>query len=291
MVQRKIYKPIFLLPAILLYTIFYIVPVISGIGFSFTNWSSLKPTISFIGLENYVSIFQSESGPYLQSLLNTIIFTVVTVILKTVCGLTLAILLNQSFRSKNLLRTLFFSTYTLSPLIIGIVFVSILSGHGPLNGFLTSIGLESLVHSWLSEPATALASTMAVEVWRMAGWNMIIFLAGLQMIPKDYYEAADIDGANSYYKFINITIPFLMPSIMVATVLNTIHGLKVFEIIYALTGGGPGSLTEVINTQVFREFADGRYGMSNALSVIVFIITFGVAIYMRKALSGEESES
>ncbi len=290
MIQRKIYNPVFLLPAVALYTIFFIIPVVSSIGFSFTDWNTLKPKISFIGLENYISIIRSDSGPYLQSLINTILFTVVTVILKTLCGLFLAVMLNRGFRGKNILRTLFFSTYTLSPLIIGIVFVSLLSGSGPLNAFLISIGLESLVHSWLSEPGTALPSTMAVEVWRMAGWNMIIFLAGLQMISKDYYEAADIDGANEYFKFVKITIPFLLPSITVAIVLNTIHGLKVFEIIYALTGGGPGSLTEVINTQVYREFADGHYGMSNALAVIVFIITSGIALYMRKVLSGEESE-
>jgi raffinose/stachyose/melibiose transport system permease protein len=223
-------------------------------------------------------------------LFNTLAFTSVTVVFKTGLGLALAFLLNTRFPSRNVLRTLFFSTYTLSPLIIGIVFVSILSGHGPLNAILTSLGFESLTHFWLSEPNTALAATMAVEVWRMLGWNMIIFLAGLQMIPKDYYEAAEIDGASRWVQLRRITIPFLMPSIIVAVVLNTIHGLKVFEIVYALTGGGPGSLTEVINTQVFREFADGRYGMSNALAVVVFVLTLAIALGMRRWLSGEEVE-
>ena len=290
MIQRKVYNSAFLLPALALYTIFFIVPVVSGIGFSFTDWNNLKTKISFVGLANYFSIFQSDSGPYLLSLLNTFLFTFFTVLLKTACGLLLALMLNANFRSKNVLRTLFFSTYTLAPLIIGIIFVSILSGTGMLNTLLSSVGLEGLTTPWLSNPATALASTMLVEVWRMAGWNMIIFLAGLQMIPKDFYEAAEIDGANAYHQFVKITVPFLMPAITVALVLNTIHGLKVFEIIYALTGGGPGSLTEVINTLVFREFADGRYGMSNALAVVVFLVTLVVAVFMRKKLSGEEQE-
>ena len=288
---RKIYSPVFLIPAIVLYTVFFIVPVISGIVFSFTDWNSLRPHIRFIGLANYGRILKSSGGPYLMSLFNTLAFTVGTVLLKTLVGLALAIALNEGFRTSKVLRALFFSTYTLSALIVGIVFVSILSGHGLLNYLLEHLGLKVLARSWLSNPHTALASTMVVEVWRMAGWNMMIFLAGLQMIPKDFYEAADMDGAGPLFKFLRITIPFLVPSITVAVVLNTIHGLKVFDMIYALTGGGPGSLTEVINTQVFKEFGDGRYGMSNALGVMVFLLTALVAIYMKRLLSRGEIEA
>ena len=130
---------------------------------------------------------------------------------------------------------------------------------------------------------------MAVEIWRMAGWNMMILLAGLQMIPEEYYEAASIGGASKWIQFWKITLPFLRPSLTTVIVLNTIHGLRVFDIIYSLTGGGPGGLTEVINTQVFKEFGLGRYGMANALNVVIFVITVVIALGMQYALRGKEN--
>lgn len=288
MQNKKFYNPLFLSPAFLLYTILFIVPIIAGIGFSFTDWTTIRPDIKFIGLENYKEIFFS-SGPYLKSIFHTVSFTAVTVVLKGIIGLILALLLNEGLKTKNLLRTIFFIPYTLAPLIIGIVFISILNPDGPLNSILNFLGLGLLSHAWLAEPGTALFSTMGVEIWRMAGWNMVIFLAGLQMIPKEYYEASSIDGANRWNQLKSITIPFLMPSISIALILNTIHGLRVFDIIYALTGGGPGSLTEVINTEVFKEFSVGRYGMSNALSVVVFLFTLIIALSMKSVLVKEEA--
>lgn len=287
---RKLYSPLFLAPALVLYTILFIIPSLTGLGFSFTNWNINRQGIRFIGLDNYREVLFS-SGPYLVSILHTFSFAAVTVVLKTVLGLVLALLLNEGIRSKNQLRTIFFIPYTLSPLIIGIVFVAILAPEGPLNAILQFLGLGRWTHAWLVESGTALFSTMGVEIWRMTGWNMVVFLAGLQMIPKEYYEAASIDGATPWKKFKEITVTFLMPSINITLVLNIIQGIKVFDIIYALTGGGPGQLTEVINTQVFREFSDGRYGMSNTLSVIVTVFTLMVALAMKNTLTGRQEDS
>ncbi|WP_027292165.1 carbohydrate ABC transporter permease [Robinsoniella sp. KNHs210] len=286
--KKKIYSPLFSVPAIVLYTVMFMIPVVAGIGISLTDWNTSWSKISFIGLQNYKDIFLSHGGPYLKSVEHTLSFTVVTVIGKTLLGLGLALLLNTGLRSKNLFRGLYFLPYTLAPLIIGIAFTSILGMDGPLNNILRLLGLESLVKGWLANPHTALGSTMVVEIWRMAGWNMMILLAGLQMIPKEYYEAAGIDGAGKWKQFFYVTLPFLRSSLTMVMVLNTIHGLKVFDIIYSLTGGGPGTYSEVINTQVFKEFGSGRYGMANALSVIVFLVTFIISMVMKKALVGEE---
>lgn len=288
MYKKKIYGIKFIIPALILYTVLYIIPTLAGMAISFTNWNVSKPDIDFIGLQNYINLFTSKGGPYLESVGHTFSFTIITVIFKTLLGLGLALLLNKGLRSRNLFRTIFFVPYVLAPLIIGISFISILKPEGPFNAILGLVGLESLTHSWLTEPGTALGSTMAVEVWRMAGWNMMILLAGLQMIPEEYYEASAIDGASKWKQFRSITLPFLKPSLTLVIVLNTIHGLRVFDIIYALTGGGPGSLTEVINTQVFKEFGFGRYGMANALNVIIFLITVVIALSMQKALMGKE---
>lgn len=288
MYKKKLYSIKFIIPALIIYTVLYIIPTFAGVAISLTDWNVTRPEIHFIGFENFINIFTSKGGNYLASIGNTIWFTIVTVILKTLFGLGLALLLNKGLRTRNIFRTIFFLPYALAPLIIGISFISILKPEGPFNMILSTIGFEGLTHSWLTEPSTALGATMAVEVWRMAGWNMMILLAGLQMIPEEYYEASSIDGAGVWQQFCKITLPYLKPSLMIVLVLNTIHGLRVFDIIYALTGGGPGGLTEVINTQVFKEFGMGRYGMSNALNVVIFLITVVIALTMQKVLTGKE---
>lgn len=288
--KNKIYNPWFSAPAFILYTIFFIVPVIAGIGISLTDWNTAWPEISFVGLNNYKDILASEGGPYLASIQHTLLFTVVTVIGKTIVGLGLALLLNNGLKGKNIFRGIYFLPYALAALIIGIAFMAILEPDGPFNQMLKLIGLEGVATPWLSNPETALGSTMAVEIWRMAGWNMMILLAGLQMIPKEYYEASSIDGAGKRKQFFYITLPHLRSSLTMVMVLNTIHGLKVFDIIYALTGGGPGTYTEIISTQVFKEFGRGRYGMANALAMIVFLFTLIVSLIMKKTLMGKEEE-
>lgn len=289
MYKKKYYGIKFVVPAFILYTVLYIIPTLAGMIISFTNWNITRPGLDFIGLENYINIFQSKGGPYLASIAHTFEFTIITVIFKTLIGLGLALLLNKGLKSRFVFRTIFFLPYALAPLIIGITFVSVLKPDGPFNAILSLLGLESITRSWLTEASTALGSTMAVEIWRMAGWNMMILLAGLQMIPEEYYEAASIDGASKWIQFWKITLPFLRPSLTTVIVLNTIHGLRVFDIIYALTGGGPGGLTEVINTQVFKEFGLGRYGMANALNVVIFVITVVIALGMQYALRGKEN--
>ena len=289
MYKKKYYGMQFVIPALLLYTVFYIIPTIAGVVISFTDWNITRPGLHFIGLQNYINIINSKGGPYLASITHTFLFTFFTVILKTALGLGLALLLNKGLKSRYVFRTIFFLPYALAPLIIGITFVSVLKPAGPLNQILSAIGLESLTNSWLTQKDTALASTMGVEIWRMAGWNMMILLAGLQMIPEEFYEAASIDGAGAFKKFTSITLPFLRTSLTTVVVLNTIHGLRVFDIIYSLTGGGPGGLTEVINTQVFKEFGLGRYGMANALNVVAFIITVVIALSMQKIMRGKQN--
>lgn len=207
------------------------------------------------------------------------------------CGLGLALLVNSGIRSKSALRGIFFLPQTLSPLIIGIVFISILSPSGVVNAFLRLIGLDGLAKAWLVDPKLVLGSTILVESWRMIGWNMVMLLAGLQAIPLDYYEAAALDGASFWGQFLKISIPLLMPALTITAVLNTIHGLKAFDLIFALTGGGPGSLTEVLNVAVFREFSMGRYGMATALSVVVFVITAMIALAIKNAMMRNVTEA
>lgn len=291
MYKKKLYGIKFVIPALVLYVVLYIIPTIAGVVISLTNWNVTRPGVRFVGLQNYINIITSTGGRYMDSLIHTISFTVITVIIKTLLGLGLALLLNKGLKSRNIFRTIFFLPYALAPLIIGISFISVLKPEGPFNAMLSIIGLGDLTRSWLTESSTALGSTMAVEIWRMAGWNMMILLAGLQMIPEEFYEASAIDGASKWKQFFKITLPYLRTSLMTVIVLNTIHGLRVFDIIYSLTGGGPGGLTEVVNTQVFKEFGMGRYGMANALNVVIFIITVIIALCVQKLLIGKENNN
>ncbi len=285
-----VYTGWFLAPAVALYTILFVVPVVMGLAYSLTNWNSMSDTVKFVGLANFQEIFTPNS-PYLKSLYITIVFTLFTIVSKGGIGLALALLVNAKIRSKNALRGVYFLPQTLSPLIIGIVFVSVLSPGGIVNSSLRTLGLDSLTRNWLVDPSWVLASAIGVEAWRMIGWNMVILLAGLQTIPLDYYEAAALDGASYWMQQIKITLPLLIPALTITTVLNTIHGLKTFDLIFALTGGGPGSLTEVLNIAVFHEFSIGRYGMATALGVVVFAITAAIALLIKNAMLRNVTEA
>ena len=178
----------------------------------------------------------------------------------------------------------------ISPLIIGIIFKSIFHPNGLLNEALNALGLSAITNSWLTNSDTAFGAVMSVEVWRYIGFNMAIFLAGLQMIDKTYYEASEIDGASRLKQFWHITVPCLMPSITINIVLNVMNGLKVFDVVFTLTNGGPGDLTDVLNTVIFREYSKGRYGFSTALGVVLFVLTAVLAAGIYLPLSRKEVE-
>lgn len=259
-----------------------------GFGYALTNWNSMTDTIKFVGLDNFRTIF--ATGEYLKYISNTVVFTVVTSIFEAVIGISLALVLNTHLKSKNILRSIFFLPQTVAPLIIGLIFSSIFAPSGIINDFLKMIGLGAFTHSWLTETKFAMPAVMSVEVWRWAGLNMVIFLAGLQIIPKAYYEAASIDGASRWQKFKNITVPYIIPAVTINTVLNAIHGLKVFDIIFSLTNGGPGTVTEVLSTSVYREYGAGHYGLSTALNLVMFILTTVVACTLQVIISKREVE-
>ena len=282
---KKVYPLGFLALAVIIYGVLYFLPSLFSFYYSMTDWNSFTDTINFIGLDNFRTVLFESKG-YVKALTNTIWFASCTTILKNVIGLWMALMLNHEMRTKNLLRTIFYLPVTLSPLIVGLIFSSVLHpGYGVLNTFLRGIGLESLTHAWLVEKGTAMWSVIMVDVWKNVGFNMIIYIAGLQAIPSMYYEAARIDGGTSRAILWHITLPLLMPSISINLILNLINGFKVFDIVYILTKGGPGNLTEVLNTAVFFEFSSGRYGLSTAFGVVLLLIVGTVALLSMKILS------
>ncbi|WP_373231238.1 carbohydrate ABC transporter permease [Cohnella sp.] len=289
--NKSMYPNYFSLGALLLYTLLFVIPGLMGIYYSFTDWSSYSNEIHFIGLDNFKTVFSSDEN-YMAYMKNTLGFTVATIIFKTVIGLFLALMVNRGIRMKNLHRAIIFMPAVVPVLIVGLIFKSVLHPDtGLLNETLRAIGLDFLAQHWLTDLQLAFKSIIAVDVWKGAGYIMVILLAGLQSIPDMYYEAADIDGANFWNKLRHIILPLLMPAITVTTVLNLLYGLKVFDIVYVLTNGGPGYETEVLFTGVFKEFSLGRYGIGTALSTVLFLFMIVLGYFAVKYMSREDETS
>lgn len=287
---KKFYPNYFTYPALIIFIIFFGLPVIAAFILSFTDWNIRRlMTPKFNGVDNFVYLFQDEY--FILSLKNTFKFAVITTLLIIIIGLLLALVLNEAVFGRSFYRTLFYLPAVLSLIVVGIMFTSVFKmDHGVLNQLLGALGLESLQRDWLGNPKTALNSIMFVQVWKWSGFSMAIFLAGLQGIPKDYYEAARIDGASWWQQFRNVTFPLLAPAFTVVVTMNTIGALKVFEQVYVMTGGGPGNSTQVLGTYIYREFSKGTLGRSTAMGLILFIMITVIAVVINGALKRREVE-
>ncbi|MBI5929906.1 MAG: sugar ABC transporter permease [Chloroflexi bacterium] len=290
MMKNKIYPFYFTFGALILYLLFVVLPGFMGIAYSFTDWNSYSTKVNFVGLDNFRTIFSSEEN-YLDYIRHTLFFTVNTIILKTLIGLFLAVLLNHGVRRlTHLYRVIIYLPVVLPTIVVGLVFKSILNPRtGLLNEFFRSVGLDSLTRKWLVDPDIAMLSVIGVDTWKGVGYIMVILIAGLQTIPKEYYEAAEIDGASPFGRFRHITLPLLVPALTVVTILNLFYGLRVFDIIYVLTGGGPGYRTDVVFTAVFDEFSKGRYGVGTALSSVLFIFMTVFGFFIVRKLTPAEA--
>ena len=276
--------------AIVLYVVFFVVPSLLGIAYAFTDWNSYTTDLHWVGLDNFITILTS-SGTYLRYIGNTVVFTIATIVLKTAIALGLALLLTQGVRRLSYLyRTIIFLPAVLPILVVSVIFRSVLNpATGLLNETLRAIGLGSLALHWLTDVPLALPSVIAVDTWRGIGYIMVILIAGLQAIPREYYEAAAIDGANSRQAFRHVTLPLLVPVLTVTTVLNLLYGLKVFDIVFVLTNGGPGRATDTVYTAVFEDFSKGRYGIATAFSTLLFLAMIVLGYVTIRALQRDEA--
>ncbi len=290
--RNKMYPWYFAGGVLLIYMLLCFVPGVLGILYSFTDWNSFSKEVNFVGIKNYVTVLSGHSE-YLDYIGNTIQFTIFTTIFKTVIGFGLALLLTQKFiKIKNIHRMIIFSPQVISYLVVGLVFKSMLHPTtGFINNFLRSIGLDSLALNWLTDLKLVFPSVMTVDVWKGMGYIMVVIIAGLVSISQEYYEAADIDGASFYQKTKSITIPLLKPIIINVTILNITYGLRVFDMIYSLTNGGPGNATGVINTAVYKEFSKGNLAMGTTLSSILFFLILALLYFILKSMENKEVDA
>lgn len=273
---KSMYGYYLVIPALLIYVLFFVLPAFIGFYYSFTDWRLDRETINFVGWDNFVKIFSDQT--LLLAMKNTLIFAVVTVIGKNVFAIALAVALNMQLKTRNLLRAIFYSPSILSILVISIVFTPMLRTEGMVNRLLENLGLGALSQAWLTDPAIVMFTIAAVSIWQSVGFQMAIYLAGLQSISKDYYEAATIDGSGAWRSFRHITLPLLLPAININVMLTLIGGLKVFSEVFVLTGGGPGNASQVVGTIILRAFGEGNWGLGTAINTLLFVIVAIIAV-------------
>jgi raffinose/stachyose/melibiose transport system permease protein len=282
-----LYPAYLALPSLLIFGVFFVIPVVASFVMSFTDWNLSRFTTPKInGLNNFIYLIHDEY--FILSLKNTLIFAAAVVILKTGFGFIGALLLTRKFPLRNIIRTIFVLPSVLSMVIIGILFISLFRLDGMINTILKGIGLHFFVTDWIGNRNTALYVAILADVWRWSGFCMAVFVAGMQGIPADYYEAAKIDGAGWFQSLSKITIPLLVPAFSVNITFNLIGGLRVFEQVFVVTKGGPGYASQVLSTYLFTMFGSGLLGRSTAMGLVLFIMVLVISQTVQYAIKKAE---
>ncbi|MGY1810250.1 carbohydrate ABC transporter permease [Blastococcus sp. SYSU D00669] len=267
------------LPAIAMVLLIHYIATAGGAFYAFTDWTGIGD-FDFVGLENFQRIFDDPA--MIGSLRNTLFLAFGFLILTNVVGLLLALALNRTLKTRYLLRALFFLPVVLSPLAVSYVWKFIFEYNGPLNGVIGWLGMEP--RTWLADPTLALWCVLVVMAWQTTGMVMVIYLAGLATVPAEIEEAAALDGAGTWRRFRHITVPSIRPSIAIASTLMLIQGLRVFDQVLALTGGGPAGATETLATQVYKEtFALSNFGFGAALALLLTLIMLVFSVLQQVA--------
>lgn len=264
---------LFLAPTLIALALVVILPLIFGVYYSFTNWNGID-NLRFIGLENYMNLFKDKE--FLDSLWFTIKFTVVSVFLINFFGLSLALIVTQKMKTSNLLRTIFFMPNLIGGLILGFIwqfiFIKVFSGVGDL------LGIEAL-KGWLSTPETGFWALAILMSWQMSGYIMVIYISYLESVPKELLEAAEIDGANSFQRFIHVTFPLVAPAFTVSLFLTLSNSFKLYDQNLSLTGGGPFHSTQMVAMEIYKTaFTENAMAYAQSKAVIFFIIVAAISL-------------
>ncbi|WP_241680740.1 carbohydrate ABC transporter permease [Pseudactinotalea suaedae] len=257
-------------PAVLVFVLMFIIPMILAFVLSLTDWNGYSLNFDFIGLENYRFAFKNPRT--VDAAIFTAIVALVGTTLCNVVGLAVAVLIAAPGRANTVLRTIFFYPYIISSLIIGFLWSAMLQPNGVANSLLAHVGVGPL--PFLIDPTWAKGSVIATILWSSFGFNMILFIAGIKSVPNEYYEAATVDGASRWQQFRAITVPLIAPVLTVNLVLTLVGLLKVYDVVLALTDGGPAAGTQTIVYQILKDsFARSALGLGAAQSVVLLVVT------------------
>ncbi|MEQ6376762.1 sugar ABC transporter permease [Bacillaceae bacterium S4-13-56] len=273
----------FLLPNMLIFSVFVGLPAIYGVYYSFTEWNGITEPV-FVGLENFIKIFSNDA--FWAMLKRTFIYVLAVVPLTVISSLGLAWLLTRKIKFSNIFRTIFYLPVMISFIVVGLIWNWILQKEtGLINYVLSLLNIDAV--GWLSEPILANIAVIFVSVWARVGFFMVIYIAGLQSISPSLYEAAEIDGASSWRKFLNITVPMLKPITLLIVILSFIEYFKTFALVVSLTGGGPIDATKYFVQYTYEVgFNQGNLGMGSALSFVLFIIMATITLIQWKVSDG-----
>lgn len=277
---------VFLLPALALFTVFFIAPIISICYMSLFEWNGIAAA-EFTGLANYKAIF--SDSVFIRSIINNIIWAFATCLIQVPLALLMALVLSSKPRGWKIFRTVYFLPQVISGIAIAMLWSAVFnSEYGILNGILKAVGLGDLTRNWLGDPSTAFICVLIYGLLYV-GYYMVIMMAGITSIDESYYEAAKIDGANRFQMDMHITIPMIRYSIVTCVTLAAVFGLRTFEQVYLLTNGGPANRTSVVVLYLYNQMRNNNYGGANASSVMLVLTGACVIVLIRK-LSAEKKE-
>lgn len=280
---RGSYPGWFYLPAAVVYGALFLVPTLASFYFSLTRWTIFTST--FIGLDNYTAFFQEPA--LVKGFVNTFLYAAVTSGLKVVLGLLLGILLTSQIRARGYLRSVVFFPVLVSTVGVGITFTAFMDpSTGAINKVPSAIGIDG--PGWLTDPSLALFSVALVDVWKGVGLATVIYIAGIVSIPDEYYEAAKLDGAGAWQLFRNVVLPLSWPATSTVIILSLIGGLRSFDLIWAMTRGGPGFSSDVVASVIYKQYQAGFYGLSTAGNVILFLVVTAIIVPLSRFLARKE---
>ncbi len=284
--KEKTFNMMFVMPALLLFLVFNLYPLIRTFQLSFYQWNGIDKEMVFIGFAQYKHILFNNPAVW-KSMLNAGYVTLLSLTLQNGLALLLALLVNRQIKGTTLYRVIFFLPPVLSGVVVGLIWKFVYDGNfGILNHFLISTGFENFKDfAWLSEVKTSLSSVAVVHMWKGFGYGFIILLAGLQTIPSELYEAAEVDGADKWQQFKNITVPSMIPVFTLVTILTILGSMQIFDLIYSMTRGGPAGHTHVPITKIYEYMSNGEFGYSTAMAVVfgfVLLVVSFVQLYTSK---------
>jgi len=268
----------FVTPALALMAVFVLWPVVSAARMSMFNWKGFGPMDDFIGLRNYRSVLTDEV--FTDALLHNFTIVVLSVLVQLPLGLAIALLLNRRIRARGLLRTIVFVPYVVAEVIAGVVWFQLLQpGYGVVDSLVSAVGLTPPEQGFLGTPSITLFTVFVVLTWKYLGLAVLLFLAGLQGVPDELYEAAQIDGATWWQVQRRIAIPLLGPTMRTWAFLSMIGSLQLFDMVWVLTGGGPANATTTMATYLVSQGTQRHnYGIAGAASVVLFVVAFVMAL-------------
>lgn len=273
----------FYLPAAVIYGVLFLFPTVASLYFSLTRWTLFSAT--FIGLDNFRLFFQEPN--LFQGLIHTLIYGSLTSGMKVVLGLLLGLLLTSDIIGRGYLRSVVFFPVLVSTVGVGITFTAMMHPTvGVINETLALFGIHG--PGWLTDPNLALYSVAFVDVWKGVGLATVIYIAGLASIPQEYYEASVIDGANAWQRFRFVTLPLVRPATVTVVILSLIGGLRSFDLIWAMTRGGPGFTSDVIASVIYKQYQAGFYGLSTAGNVVLFVVVTAIVVPLSIFLNRRE---